>query len=128
MSNGAHVTVPAAGLNPIDMDQLLERLDGDTELLMELAAESISESGALLAELRPAVSAGDIDHVAKLAHTLKGMYGTLAAGEAAGAAATLERAARDGRASEFAAGLVKLEQETSALCAALRELTLGAAA
>jgi len=76
-----------------DPGQLLETVDGDTELARELATLYLSLETELMSELQQAVTESDRQRIGRVSHSLKGMLGQIQATHAAGIAATIEAAA-----------------------------------
>jgi HPt (histidine-containing phosphotransfer) domain-containing protein len=104
-----------------DLDLVLRRLDGDIELLQELATLYITEYPNQLQGLLDAVSAGDREKIHRVAHKIKGTAWSFAAEPATEAARKLEETKdfTDGRdASELAE---RLSHELSRLRLALEE-------
>jgi len=101
--------VPAADKNLVlDMESLLRRVENDEELLRALLEDFLERKGAKLLELEETLQRGDTEHAARLSHALKGSCGTLGLMQAHRAAATLERAMRDGAQDKGGALLQKL--------------------
>jgi two-component system, sensor histidine kinase and response regulator len=97
-----------------DMKELMERLDGDRELLRELLVMFREDVQMNLEKSRKAEAERDFKQLARTAHTLKGMLNNLSMRAAAEKAATLERAARENRQSDserLLDGLVKKLEE-----------------
>ena len=91
-----------------DRDELLERVDGDRELLGQLAALFSQGLPGLLGQMEAGLRAGDGEATARAAHTLKGALLNLAAGPAAELARQVEDGGRLGNldmASRAFAGL-----------------------
>ena len=84
----------AAGDSPIRLEDVLQRVDGDRELLAEITQIFAQQSGELLASLRTAAAAGDARTVEQHAHTLRGSVANFGARRAAQLAQDLELAAR----------------------------------
>jgi HPt (histidine-containing phosphotransfer) domain-containing protein len=103
-----------------DLDLVLERLEGDVELLREIATLYITEYPNQLQGLLDAVSAGDLNKIRRVAHKIKGTAWSFAAGPATEAARNLEETNfTDGRdASEMAE---RLSHELGRLRLALEE-------
>jgi histidine phosphotransfer protein HptB len=80
---------------PIDMEELLDIMDGDEELLKECLEDFVGDYPEMLANIRDAVDAGDPSALDGSAHAFKGTLKYLAAGEAADAASQLERMGKD---------------------------------
>jgi HPt (histidine-containing phosphotransfer) domain-containing protein len=73
-----------------DLDLVLQRLDGDVELLRELATLYITEYPNQLQGLLDAVSAGDPEKIHRVAHKIKGTAFSFGAEPATEAARKLE--------------------------------------
>jgi HPt (histidine-containing phosphotransfer) domain-containing protein len=97
------------------MEELLARTENDRDLLSELLSIFVDEFPAKLAEVREALSCGDLPRVAIASHALKGMLANLAIAGAASAAAQLEKAARAGQPGFAERGFAALERETQGL-------------
>src|SRR5688500_9619253 len=79
-----------------DEQELLDRVDSDTEFLAE-AVQMLSDDGpALVRSIRASVDAGEADRVASAAHTLKGMVSNFCAATAQASAYEVERLAKGG--------------------------------
>lgn len=74
----------------INREQLLERVDGDFELLEELLNVFVEEFPSQLKEVEEAILTNDSEKLRKSAHRLKGALGNLAAEEAYGTAIAME--------------------------------------
>ena len=85
------MSMPAA----YDPQQLIETVEGDTELARELAAPYLTEETHLLNELHLSLTASDPERIQRVCHSLKGMLGQIQAKHAAGIAATIEASARN---------------------------------
>ncbi len=107
----------------VDAAALMARLEGDRELLAELAELFVAEGQALIETLENAVAGPDPDAVQRAAHTLKGAVANFCAPAGVSAAFALERAGRNRELSEAPALLERLRIEMDAVCAALREMT-----
>jgi CheY-like chemotaxis protein/HPt (histidine-containing phosphotransfer) domain-containing protein len=111
-------TVPA-----IDPDDVLARVDGDRELLAELAQIFREQARELMAGLEAAVDAGDARRVEHLAHTLRGSVANFGATEAARIAQALELGGRNGQLAGAAELVAQLGAETAGIDRALTELS-----
>ncbi len=80
----------------LDVTALLERVDGDRELLAELVELFLEDYPAQLAEIKAAIDAHDPARLARAAHTLKGSISNFATGTAFEAARQLELMGRQG--------------------------------
>ena len=113
---------PAAAFSasPVyDRATAVERI-GDTGLFDELARMFIADAPGYLDELDQAAAAGDSERLARVAHTLKGLCATFAAGPGETAAGLLEQAARRGELAAGGSQLASVRQHIEALLAALR--------
>jgi CheY-like chemotaxis protein/HPt (histidine-containing phosphotransfer) domain-containing protein len=85
---------PAMSAGPIGISedqQLLDRFDGELELLRVVATSFLESTPALLTELRQAIAAGDGATVTRVAHRLRGSLGNFGAERAMEAALELEQ-------------------------------------
>jgi CheY-like chemotaxis protein len=113
--------------NVLDLRKALERLEGDRELLCEVASIYADDAGPLLADLDAGLEASDSERAKLAAHSLKGLASNF--GRACAAAAeAVEFAARDGQFDEARRLRPQLEQEVTRLIAALRAAGLTRAA
>jgi PAS domain S-box-containing protein len=113
--------VPATpAINPEDV---LARVDGDRELLAELAQIFREQAHELMAGLDAAVAEGDAKRVEHLAHTLRGSVANFGAQEAVRLAQALETGGRNGQLEGAAALVTRLGAETAGIDRALAELT-----
>jgi two-component system, sensor histidine kinase and response regulator len=109
----------------IDVRALMDRLEGDGDLLKELVGLYLEDEGGLLDEIAGAVRERRADALSRSAHTLKGSVGNFCAPAAHAAAAALEAAGREGRMDETAALFEHLVLELGRVRAALRALVAG---
>jgi two-component system sensor histidine kinase/response regulator len=79
-----------------DLDAALQSVDGDRELLVEMAELFLQDSGQLLAEIGQAIQTGDAAALHRSAHTLKGSVSNFVAREARETALQLEMMGRSG--------------------------------
>jgi CheY-like chemotaxis protein len=85
----------AAAAAAFDRDAALERVDGDVELLKELAGLFLDECPQWMAEIREAITGREASKLQEAAHALKGSVGNFGAREAFEAARRLEGIGRD---------------------------------
>ncbi|MBV9122500.1 MAG: response regulator [Planctomycetes bacterium] len=119
------VPPPAAATptpEPLDWTTALAEVQGDQQLLRELAALFLQESPQWLAEIRTAVDQGDAPLLRRAAHTLKGGVSTFAARAAFEAALRLETMGRTGDLAEAPEALAALLRELERLDPALAAL------
>jgi two-component system sensor histidine kinase/response regulator len=102
-----------------DRDELLGRIDGDRQLLVELVQVFRDSMPAMLAELAAAVAAADAERVHRAGHSLKGTLLNMSAGPAAALVRELDDAARMGDLGQAPDRLVRLRQELQRLDEAL---------
>jgi PAS domain S-box-containing protein len=112
----------------IDLGAALSRVDGDRELLVEMAELFLDESPRLLTTLRDAVAHGNAQTAAYAAHTLKGSVANFAATPAFTAAQKIERMARQGDLSQAQAAFADLEAQLKRLEPVLTNLKVEAVA
>jgi two-component system sensor histidine kinase/response regulator len=106
----------------IDEASLLERIDGDRDLLRELAALFLEDCPRRIAEMRAAIEQQDAKRLELAAHSMKGSTGNLSAIAAAAAAALLEIEARAGDWAHARHSLRLLEEEIHRLAPLLQRL------
>ncbi|NRR29243.1 response regulator [Oxalobacteraceae bacterium] len=75
---------PDPAMQVLDWQTALLRLDGDSELLLELAALFLADGPALCAELSAALAAGDQARSTRALHSLKGVLVNFGAARALG--------------------------------------------
>jgi CheY-like chemotaxis protein len=111
---------------PLDQDALLESIDGDRELLAEIATMFIEGCPAALDRMRRAIEANDREGLGRAAHMFKGSLGFFFAKRALEATSELERMADVGDLSRSAQTLNTLEREVALLSPALDAMAKGA--
>ena len=94
----------------VDLTQLLATVDGDRELVKELAGDFIEEYHSLLQNLHRAIEENDGETLARQAHTLKGAASHFRAVEAQSSAAQLEQIGSHCRLDEAPRVLATLEE------------------
>lgn len=85
----------------IDWRELEDRLDGDQELLLEIARLFVEHADAQIEDLRCAIQAERGEDIARAAHRLKGSLAQIAAAEGRELAFSLESAGRTGSREEL---------------------------
>lgn len=106
----------------IDEHAALAALDGQRELLCELATIFCEDCPVLLQELQAAVDAGDTDNARLLTHSLKGLAATFYAQPTLEWAARLEQEAAEGRLQAFVnGGLKRLSNSVMSLIDLLKD-------
>lgn len=81
---------------PINVEEALERIDGDREFLKELANIFLQEAEFHLADIEEAIRTSETGKLQDLAHTIKGAAANISAERARNIASMLETAAREG--------------------------------
>ncbi|MFO7837981.1 MAG: Hpt domain-containing protein [Desulfosalsimonadaceae bacterium] len=100
--------------------ELLERVDGDEELLREVLLIYMEDTPSVLESLKQGIDANSPEAVAKAAHTLKGSSANIAAERLRRRARELEQKAQEGDLEGAAAFYDMLESEFHALKEELR--------
>jgi two-component system sensor histidine kinase/response regulator len=123
---------PGGALAPVeglDADQGLRRVAGNAKLYRRLLRQFLDGQADAAEAIRESLGRGDRAVAERLAHTVKGTAGNLAAGPVQAAASALEKAIRDGAAAarieELRAGL---GEALGRLASVLRPLVGGPAA
>jgi two-component system, sensor histidine kinase and response regulator len=106
----------------IDRASLLERVEGDQELLNEIIHLFQENAPRLLTALRNALQNGDMAALERCAHSLKGAASNLSANAAAAAALQLETDAKDNNAESAMENIVQVERAVQLLLQALGEV------
>ena len=99
----------------LDWAQALRAVDGEEELLKEIAELFLEEGPQLMEKIRDAVHRADADGVERAAHSLKGSVSNFGAKPAYEAALELERSGRSGQFEEMGPMLAKLDGALKAL-------------
>lgn len=81
---------------PLDMVELLDRIEDDLELLDDMVEIFAREVDRIGASVQDALNRGDASAIAKAAHELKGMLANLSAHHGTDLAARAEKAALEG--------------------------------
>ncbi len=97
----------------------LERVDGDKELLLEIAGLFLEDVPRVVPELRRATADFDAKAIEHLAHSIKGSVGNVGGLAAHEAAIRLEEKVKIGREEEIAASVDRLIHEIDRLTAVL---------
>ena len=105
-----------------DLDVALARVDGDVEILREVAELFCEDAPSLLQQVRDAVAGADARSLEHSAHTLKGAVGNFGAQRAWGCALRLEIMGRGGEMSDAESAVNELEREVRGLMEALADI------
>jgi len=109
----------------IDRASLLERVEGDQELLTEMIQIFKEEAPALMNTMRNALQSGDWVVLERSAHSLKGAVSNLSSKAVASAALKLEQDAKNNDMEGAKRSLAEVEQVMKLLLPALAELCQG---
>jgi HPt (histidine-containing phosphotransfer) domain-containing protein len=109
----------------LDGAMLLDRVEGDEELLRELVDLFLEDAPKQLAEIRAAIDAADSAQVARAAHTLKGAVANFGAPAAVHLARNLEAMGRRGDLTGASTACATLEKVLQALLAELTRFAPG---
>lgn len=109
----------------IDWTLALRSVEGDQDLLKDVAAAFLEEVPGHLQELSAAVTAGDARAIQRVAHLLKGVSTTFGANRARASAERLEIMGRTGHLDESVAEHAKLEEILERTIAEIRAFTNG---
>ena len=109
----------------IDRASLLERVEGDQELLTEMIHLFQEDAPNLVAAMRDALERDDMAVLERSAHSLKGAVSNLSAKVAAAAALQLEKDAKNKDTKSARESLAKVEGAVNKLLPALAELCQG---
>jgi HPt (histidine-containing phosphotransfer) domain-containing protein len=96
---------------PLAIDALLDRCMGNAETVTSILDEFERQAVSDLAEIKRHVASGNCEETARVAHTLKGASGILAADALSDVAFKLERMGRAGALGEADQLLTKLNDE-----------------
>ncbi len=107
----------------MELAAVLERMDGDVELLKELAGLFLNECPRQMAEIRQAITQRDASRLMQTAHTIKGSVGNFGAREAVEAARRLEIDANEHDWGQAEADWAALKRAVGRLEPALIELS-----
>jgi len=111
-----------ASLPGIDISRGLQQLGGDRKLFLRVLTSFASNHGGDLEAIRDALQRGDNEVAQRLAHTLKGLAGTLAALELFEATKALDAAFKAGRAQDYLPLLHRVEGAFMVVMGGLRRL------
>jgi len=107
----------------LDRAALLDRVDGDVQLLGEITKLFLQECVPLMASAREAMKTGNTDRFTYAVHTLRGMFRSLSAPAAQEAAGILEGLSLKNDRENAEATYAVLEQEVQVLKAELGSMT-----
>lgn len=99
----------------IDRAAVLERFEGDIELVREVAELFVADCPHRLDAMREALTAGDAEALQRAAHSLRGSVSNFSAADAVEAAGRLETIGREGDLTNAPAACAALEREIARL-------------
>ncbi|MBM3321515.1 MAG: response regulator [Candidatus Eisenbacteria bacterium] len=105
-----------------DLSEALDFLEGDVDLLKQMAEIFLEEAPRLLSGVESALARQDRKSLERAAHAIKGTVGSFAAKRAYEAARRVEDAAREGRDDEARAAADGLREEMARLLPCLQNL------
>jgi PAS domain S-box-containing protein len=109
----------------LDRTAMLERVEGDHELLVEILNLFLEDAPRLLTAMHEALEQGDINVLERSAHSMKGAASNFSALVTAAAAANLEKRAGRGDKESSKAALATLEAAVNRLLPRLAEICQG---
>ena len=114
---------PAVSLPPpCNISEALVHIDGDTELLQEMAEIFLAECPHFLEQIQTAIATNDVKELVAGARTLKVSVSNFVASEAFEAAALLEKIGMQGKLDQAPQAVARLEKALGRLRPALSEL------
>jgi HPt (histidine-containing phosphotransfer) domain-containing protein len=113
---------PSTDAPILNLQEALDRVDGDFELLKELIDIFLAESPTMMKGIEAAILAGDPTALQHAAHTLKGSVANFAAPRAVAASLALEQMGRHQDMENTTASFASLQQELERLTPVLLSL------
>jgi len=107
-----------------DGTALLDRLEGDEELLREIVTVFVDDILLQIRDLKESLSSGDAENLSRKAHTIKGACANVGAEALRETAFEAELAAREGRLSVLPPLVEKMESELRELGSLLVRLNI----
>ena len=109
-----------AGSQAFDREEALRNVGDSQDILNEMIELFATECPKQMAEIEAAHASGDMEVLARAAHTLKGSVALFAAEAATAAARRIEMMARDGNLEEYAEAWSELQRHIEQLLQELR--------
>jgi CheY-like chemotaxis protein len=106
----------------VDRVSLLDRVEGDQELLAEIIKVFLADAPQLLGEMQNALQQGDMISLERSAHSMKGAAGNMSALATVNAASQLEQSAKKGDAEKSKSNLTALQGAVERLLPVLADL------
>src|SRR5215470_14137761 len=110
-SNDSRVDSSTMDTSVFDLSKALDRVEGDLELLQEMADLFLEEYPHMLEEIGRAITGGDALALQHAAHTLKGSVSNFAADRATETSFVLEKMGRQHDLANAATAFATLTQE-----------------
>ncbi len=105
----------------IDSESALGRLNGNRKLLLNLLKTFVSSYAGVIIEIKDAVAVGDLQTSERIAHSLKGVAGSISATGVQQAAKDLEFSFKEGTLDGLDGMLRQLEQELGLVITSINE-------
>lgn len=102
--------------------EALERLDGDVELLCEMAAVTANDLPKLVLAVEDSTKGDDVDEMTKSLHKLKGVLSTFDSGGLVLSLQELLETARRGKTDDLATEFASQRSEIDTLCHRIQAL------
>jgi len=109
----------------VDRVSLLDRVEGDQELLAEIIKVFLADAPQLLGAMQNALQQGDMILLERSAHSMKGAAGNMSALATVNAASQLEQSAKKGDAETSKSNLTALQVAVERLLPVLADLCQG---
>jgi two-component system, sensor histidine kinase and response regulator len=119
------VRSPSQASENLNRALILERLEGDSELLIELVQLFLEQAPQLIEAMRKSLQQGDMQGLARSAHSMKGAASNFLAHGTAGAASQLEADAKREDTESAKTALAALETIVERLTTELANLCQG---
>ena len=113
------MTSEPASSSSYDLDTALARVDGDIQLLQEVAELFCEDAPSMLEGIRDSIMRDDAGSLERGAHALKGDVSNFGAKQAWECALQLEMLGRDGEMGQASSAFDQLDQEINGLMDAL---------
>ncbi len=127
IAKGLEPALAALAAAGIDGLEGIARSAGDRGLYFRILGKFVQNEEGAAGEIAEALGRGDLERARRVAHTAKGVCGSIGAKESAQAAAFLERAIADSGGSAAAEGLARLAASLARAAAGAREALSAAA-
>jgi two-component system, sensor histidine kinase and response regulator len=118
-------SLPDPGFSAFDLSRALRQVEGDEEILRELAETFLEQEPRLMETMRDSARTGEARELRRAAHTLKGSAAVFAATPVMEASQQVETLAREERLGDAASALAALDPLVESLVADLRRFVEG---